>query len=214
MKVLCICNEKGGSGKTTIAVNLAVEATLGGKKVLLIDADVQGSAFSFYEKRREFEKRPSFQCVLKPSKNLHRDVYDFENFDLVIIDTGGRDSKVFRSAILAADFCIIPAQPSQLDLWGVANTLGILEEARAYKDIGARILLNAVPPRARITKEASESLKEIDVPLFKTMLGARVAYRESIPLGLGVSEYAPGSKAAEEIKSLYREVAEWLQGKG
>lgn len=210
MKVICICNEKGGTGKTTVAVNLAVEAVREGLKVLLIDADVQGSAFSFYERRKENDSLPSFQCVLKPSKSLHKDIRDFENFDFVVIDTGGRDSKVFRSAILASDFCLIPTQPSQLDLWGVANTLEILEEAQAFKPIEVRILLNGMPAKAKIGQEALEALTEIKVPVFETCLGSRVAFRESIMEGKGVSEASPSSKAAQEIRSLWEEVKTWL----
>ncbi len=209
MKVICICNEKGGTGKTTIAVNLALQAVYDGFKTLLIDADIQASAFSYYEIRTEKEIVPTFQCVLKPSKSLHRDIKDFSSFDIIFIDTGGRDSKVFRSAVLASEFCLIPMQPSHFDYQGVLNTLNVIEEAQTLKDISVCILLNSMPSRAKIGKKILEDLKGLKIPIFSTILGARVAFRESIKEGKGVTEVFPKSKAAEEIKSLWKEVKQW-----
>ena len=211
MKILCVANEKGGTGKTTVAVNLGLIAVHEGQRTLLIDADPQASAFAFYERRRENEDLPTFQLVLKPSKNLHKDIQDLgKGFDLVLIDVGGRDSKVFRSALLASDYILIPVQPSQLDLWGLSNTLEVLEEAQVFKRLDAKVLLNMVPARARVTGEVMELLQETNIPTFTTTLGYRVAFREAITQGLSILELAPKSKAAQEVKNLWKEVKEWL----
>lgn len=211
MKVLCIANEKGGTGKTTVAVNLGLMAVYDGYRTLVIDADPQASAFAFYEQRRENENLPTFQLVMKPSKSLHKDIQELgKGFELLLIDVGGRDSKVFRSALLASDYVLIPVQPSQLDLWGLSNTLEVLKEAQTFKPIKARVLLNMVPARAKLTSEALEVLQETNIPFFKTTLGFRVAFREAITQGLSVKELDPKGKAAQEINNLWEEVKEWL----
>ena len=209
MKVLAVAGEKGGTGKTTIAVNLAVEALSDGLKVLLIDADTQGSAFAFHETRAE-NGYPLFQVVMKPSKALHRQVKEFDGFDLVLIDAGGRDSTVFRSALVASDHVIIPIQPGQFDVWTLSHVFDLIEEAAAFKKIQAKVLLNMVISRARIVKDVIDALKEAQIPFFSTMIGLRVAFREAASLGAGVSEYAKNSKAKEEIRSLWQEVKTWI----
>ena len=208
MKVISIAGEKGGTGKTTVAVNLAVEAFHDGLKVLLIDADIQGSAFMFHETRQE-TKTGGFQTIIKPSKTLHRQIQDFSNFDLIIIDTGGRDSSVFRSAITASDYVIVPIQAGQFDLWSLSRTVRIIEEATKFKDIRAKVLLNMVIPRAKIVKDVISALKNAEIDFFSTMLGLRVAYREAISAGLGVTEMNKKSKASEEVRNLWQEVKKW-----
>jgi len=211
MKIICMANEKGGTGKSTVAINVGLMAITEGLRVLFIDADPQASGFSFYERRQENEDLKSFQMVMKPSKSLHRDIEDLsKGFDLVIIDIGGRDSKIFRSAILSSTHVIIPTQPSQFDLWSLSNTLEILEEAKVFKLIEAKVLLNMVPARAKLTEDTISTIKDEEIPYFNTTLGFRVAFREAITQGLGVVEYEPKGKAALEIKNLWEEIKVWL----
>ncbi|MDQ7032545.1 MAG: ParA family partition ATPase [Desulfonauticus sp.] len=211
MNIICMANEKGGTGKSTVAINIGLMAVKEGKRVLFIDADPQASGFAFYERRQENENLKSFQMVMKPSKSLHRDIDELSRgFDLVIIDIGGRDSKIFRSAILASTHVIIPTQPSQFDLWSLSNTLDIIEEARVFKPIEAKVLLNMVPARAKLTEDTLSTIKEEEIPCFKTTLGFRVAFREAITQGLSVMEYEPKGKAAFEIKKLWEEIKTWL----
>ena len=92
----------------------------------------------------------------------------------------------------------------------MANTLAILEEAQTFKDISVRILLNGMPAKGKIGQDALEALNELNVPVFETCLGSRVAFRESIMEGKGVSEASASSKAAQEMRSLWEEVKTWL----
>lgn len=203
--IITVGNTKGGVGKSTIACNLAVTGAIEGKRVLLIDADdPQGSSTGF----RGLRKKNDIKAMSIPTPTLHKDVKDFMGFDLVIIDAGGKETTVFRSAIMACDLLLLPVLPSQNDLWGTADTIHILREARSYKDLKAFILLNRIIMHTKIAMEAQEALKKIegDATILKTILYSRVTYIHSIGHGEGVIEYEPGSKAAAEIKALYQEL--------
>lgn len=206
MKIITIGNEKGGVGKSTIACNLAVESVRNNLNILLIDADTQQSCMDFRAIRAENDSLPQFQAVSIVKNTIHKDVKSFKNFDIIIIDSGGRDTAVFRSAILACDFLIIPVLPSQYDIWATQGTIEVLEEARSFKDIKAQIVLNQVIPNTIVSREAKEALENFKLPVFDVKLHSRVAYKQSISKGTGVSEYEPEGKAAEEIKAFFEEV--------
>lgn len=212
MKVITVGNVKGGVGKSTIACNLAVEATKSGKKVLLIDADTQQSSIDFRATRSE-KGLPEFQAVSITKNTIHKDVGSFKNFDFVVIDAGGRDTAVFRSAVLASDLFLIPVLPSQYDIWATAGTVETLEEAKPFKEITAYFVINQVIPNTNVAKEAMEALKAFEIPVLDTKIHARVAFKQSISEGKGVTEYeAPGKngKASKELVSLFKEVLKCL----
>ncbi|HNQ36034.1 MAG TPA: ParA family partition ATPase [bacterium] len=204
--IITVGNEKGGVGKSTIACNLAVEAVRHRRRTLLIDADSQQSAMDFRAVRSENAGLPQFQAVGITKNTIHKDIQGFRGYDLIIIDSGGRDTQVFRSAILASDLFIIPVLTSQYDVWATQGTTRVLEEARSFKDIEARLVINQLIPNTIVAREASDLLEGLGVSLLKTRLHARVAYKQAIAEGKGVSEYEPGGKAAREIQALWREV--------
>lgn len=209
MKVITIGNQKGGVGKSTIACNFAVLAANEGKKVLLIDADTQASSMSF----RAVREKDDIKSVAITQPTIHKDIGEFDNFDLAIIDAGGRDSAVFRSAITAATYgaLIIPVLPSVYDIWATEDTLEILKEARVYVDVRAFICFNRVIARTIISKDARKAIEElikrtqIDVDLLNSMLYSRVAF-ENVGRGLGVVEQHPNGEASGEMLALYKEV--------
>lgn len=213
MKVISVANQKGGVGKSTIACNLAVSAIMDGKKTLLIDADPQGSSLSF----RAIRAADDLKAVSITQPTIHKDIGDFENFDLVIIDAGGRDNTLFRSAITAAakGILLIPVLPSQYDIWAAEDTFKILAEARVYVDINAYAVFNQIIHNTTISREAKEALEELttesSINICESVLYSRIDYKKSISQGLGVVEYSPKSKAAEEISSLYTELKQILQ---
>lgn len=201
--IVTVANTKGGVGKSTIATNLAVEASRDGKRVLLVDADVQGSSIAW----RSLRQTDDIQAMANTSDTIHKDVASFgPSFDLVIIDAGGRDSKPFRSAVLACDRLLIPIMPSQYDVWGANDTLEVLRLARTVKDIKAFFALNQVVPNTKISREAIELIDQLkeEVTLLRTVLHARVVYK-NIDSGKGVTEVEPGGKGAGEFRSLYQE---------
>lgn len=217
MKVITVANQKGGVGKSTIACNLAVCAAKEGKNTLIIDSDPQGSSISFRANR----EADDLQAVSIVTPTIHKDIVNFGNFDLIIVDAGGRDNALFRSAITAASngLLLIPVLPSQYDIWAAIDTFEILKEARVFVDIPAYAVFNQVIAKTTVSKEAEEALNELtqsnEVKLLNTKLYSRVYYKESISLGLGVIEYSQkdkekAEKAAEEMKSLYTEIKSLL----
>ena len=210
MKVVVIANQKGGVGKSTVACNLAVAFALEGEKVLLVDADTQESSIGF----RTVRDKDDISAISITRPTIHKDISGFSNFDVVIVDAGGRDSSVFRSAVMAAShgILIIPTLPSVYDIWATEDTLKVLSDARAFADIHAYMLINQVI-RANIVKEAEESLYELaqqyDAEVLKTKLFSRVAFRNSIKEGKGVLEMND-PKAKAEVESLHEEVKEKL----
>jgi chromosome partitioning protein len=212
MTIISVANSKGGVGKSTIAVNLAICAIKDGKKVLLIDADVQGSSTSF----RAIREADDLQAVSIIQPTIHKDIESFSNFDLIFIDAGGRDNALFRSAITAASkgLLLIPVLPSQYDIWATEDTFKMLKEIRVYVPIKACAVFNQVIQNTKISQEAKEALEELtvegDVTLLKTVLYNRIDYKKSISDGLGVVEYQPKGKAAAEITALYNEIKKVL----
>lgn len=205
--IITVASTKGGVGKSTIAVNLAVEATRDGKRVLLVDSDVQGSSVGF----RAAREKDDIKAMSIITSTLHRDLSAFQSFDFIIVDVGGRDTGVFRSALLAADIAIIPVLPSQYDIWAATDNVENIRLARVVKEFKAFFLFNQVIQGTKISGEAIAALAEIvgedGIKLMDTQLVSRVAYKNSISRGLGVSEYEPNGKAAAEIQSLYKELS-------
>lgn len=213
MKVISVVNQKGGVGKSTIACNLAICAVKDGKNTLVIDSDPQGSSMAF----RASREADDLQAVAITQQTIHKDVDKFSNFDIVIVDAGGRDNTLFRSAIAAASkgLLLVPVLPSQYDIWATADTFNVLKETRVYVDIPAYVVLNQIIANTSVSKEAKVALDELvsanDVKLLDTRLYSRVFYKESISDGRGVIEYTKkeeekAEKAAEEINSLYEEI--------
>jgi len=191
MFVIVVANQKGGVGK----------------QVLIIDTDIQESSISF----RAIRQSDDIKSVSIKTPTLHKDIDSFENFDIVMVDAGGRDDAVFRSSILSASkgILIIPTLPSVYDLWATEDTLKILEEAKVYADINTYILLNQVI-KANIVKETEESLRKLiakyDVNLLNSRIFSRVVYRNCIKEGKGVMEM-DNKKAKQEMEQLTTEIS-------
>ncbi|MDO9566885.1 MAG: hypothetical protein Q7J15_09115, partial [Candidatus Desulfaltia sp.] len=177
---------------------------------LLVDSDTQQSSMDF-RSLRAGKDLPQFQAVGITKGTLHQDLKTFKDFDLILVDAGGRDSRVFRSAIMAGNIVIIPVLPSQYDIWATETTIDVLREVQIVnEDLQSYLLLNQVIPNTIVSREATKALGGLGVPQMSTVLHARVDYKQSVSDGMGVTEYKAAGKAAQEITALWKEVSAWL----
>ena len=210
--LLAVGGTKGGTGKTTLATNIAAWRAQDGVDVLLVDADPQGSAATWAGARSEHEIDPRVQCVTMRGGKITRDLVDLrERYHDVIIDTGGRDAPELRCAIAACDVLVIPIQASQYDVDTISTMSELLEQANAMRtdSVNARVVLTRVPtnPQMREWKEASEVVADYeDLKLEKAMIRERVVWRRTSD-GYSLAEMDErDTKAEDELDRLYRSI--------
>ena len=210
--IILFGGEKGGTGKTSLAVNLAAMRARAGYDVLLVDADRQESAAAWSAVRDQAGVEPRVPVVQKFGSSLAQEVKGLaEKYQDVIIDTGGRDSTELRAALVVADRFFVPIRPSQFDLWALEKVTGLVEECRPINpNLEAIVLVNlaSTHPRVEESAETREYLDELDgVSLARTVLRERIAFRKAARDGLAVVELRPADpKATAEMESLYAEV--------
>lgn len=198
MKTVAIVSQKGGSGKTTIAVHLAVCAELAHKQAAIIDLDPQASALEWYS-RRDAESPEVVTATPEQLPGLLKQA-KANGAGFAIIDTAPHSDRAAVIAAELADLVLIPCRPSAFDVAAIGATLKLLKLSEAFDR--TVILLNAAPSRGTITEVAAQGLSEI-VPVVPVRMHNRAAYSHAINSGHSVQEYDPQGKAAEEILALY-----------
>lgn len=199
--IIGLLNQKGGVGKTTLAVNVAAVYAQNGRRVLLVDADPQGSSLAWSAAR---EIDPLFPVVGMPKPTLHRDLPELaRDYDVVVIDGAPRVNELGRAAILASDLVVIPVQPSPYDVWATADVVGLVNEARQYKSgLDAVFAINRKIVNTAIGRDVAGALAGFDIPVCPVVLHQRVAFAESAAAGLAVIESEPRGEAAREVRAL------------
>jgi chromosome partitioning protein len=208
--IILIGGEKGGSGKTTIATNLAALRVQSGRDVLLVDTDVQGSASYWAASRDDAAISPRVACIQKFGRNLALELKDLaRRYQDVVIDAGGRDSPELRASLVAADRAFIPIQASQFDVWTLQRMEELVASALTFNAaLTAMIVLNRASPNPVVGEV--EEVKEIaadfqHIGLCDVILRDRIAYRKAAKAGLAVTELdRTDSKANTEIRRLYQ----------
>lgn len=207
--IVALLNQKGGTGKTTLALHLAGEWVRRGHRVTLIDADPQGSALDWSEQRAREHLPRRFGVVGLARDTLHREAPELaRDADHVVIDGPPRVAGLMRSALLAADLVLIPVQPSPLDGWASAEMLALVNEARIYRpELVARFVLNRCATRTVLARETAESLTDHDPPALSATVGQRIAFATAAQTGRLVSEIDNATAAAREIAALTDQIA-------
>ena len=205
-----ILNQKGGAGKTTIALHLAHALALRGDRVMLVDADPQGSSRDWATAR---ETDAPFSVIGLDRPIIHKEITKLSGgYDYVIIDGAPRVSDLTRSAILASNLVLIPIQPSPLDIWAAHSVVELIQEAQMYKpDLKARFIINRKIVNTAIASDAVEVLKGYPYPVLEKAISQRIAFAESLNIGSTVLETAPKSIAALEIKTVAEEILHLLE---
>lgn len=206
--IVALLNQKGGVGKTTLALHIAGEWARQGKRVIVIDADPQGSALDWSEQRSREALPRLFGVVGLARDTLHREAPELaRDADHVVIDGPPRVAGLMRSALLAADVVLIPALPSPFDGWASAEMLKLLDEARIFRpQLVARFALNRCGARTVIARETAAALAEHDPPVLATRIGQRVVFADAARTGRLAAEIDANSSAACEIAALSAEI--------
>ena len=203
--IISVLNQKGGVGKTTLAIHISHALVLMGFKVLLVDADPQGSARDWAAARSD--KTP-FPVVGLDRPTIHRDLPALvKDFDHAVIDGPPRVSDLARSAIIAANLVVVPIQPSPYDIWAADQIIKLIQEASVFKEnIKSVFVINRKIVNTAIGRDVVEALEQYPIPVLKASISQRVAFAESAATGSTVLETEKLGAAAKEVMALVDEL--------
>ena len=207
--IVTIGDTKGGVGKTTLALQLALARALAGRDVLMVDGDRQGSTQMAVAIRTEAGRKPGLACVQYHDDAVLRAQVQRQagKYDDVVIDAGGRNSSALvRAALYISDLLIVPFQPRSVDVWALADIAGLVDEANGIRD-GLQVfaVLNAADPGiSSDNTEAAAALSDFpQLVLLDAPIRRRKAFANALGLGLSVEELTPRDpKACEELANL------------
>lgn len=212
--ILALTGQKGGIGKSTTAVCLAALGVERGMRVLLVDADPQGTSRTWGEVANE-AGLPT-PTIVAMGATMHKPGQlpsIAEAYDLTVIDCPPRHGDIQRSALMIADVAILPCGPSAADAWALSSAIDVVNEARTLRDaLKACIVITRKQGRTALGKGARNVLESSGLPVLTSELGYRIAYQESLAAGRGVTTFAPRDRAASELQSLFDELERFFHG--
>lgn len=207
--IISFLNQKGGVGKTTLSVNVAGCLARQGHRVLLIDADKQGSATTWASLRED----APFQVVSMARANMARDALKFaQDYTHTIIDGPPHAEEIARSCIVASDFVALPIEPSGLSTWASDLTVRQVKEAQELKpSLKCGFVVSRKIGKTVIGRDIRNMAAEAGLPILKSEIEQRVAFAEGMTMGQTIFEWAGGSIAAREIENLTKEIARYVE---
>lgn len=208
--IISLLNQKGGVGKTTLAVHIAFAFTEKNKRVLLVDADPQGSALDWSASRGDSASLP---VIGLPKAILHKELPKMaDDYEVIVIDGAPRVYDVARSALLASDLVLIPVQPSPYDVWAAKEIVELLGDIKPFKEkLKNAFVINRKIVNTAIGRDVSEALAEYNVPVLKSQISQRVGFAECAATGQTVLQTEPNGLASKEINSLVNEIMESMK---
>lgn len=202
-RTITIAQQKGGSGKTTIAVNLAVALARAGQRVALLDTDPQGSLGRWFMMRRDRLGDPGMEFSTASAWGVSYEAEKLRKVvDFVIIDTPPKVDADLRPALREADLVIVPVASSHVDLWATEGVLDLAHRERKR----ALLVLNRAKAATRLGAEVAAAASALDADLAKAMLANRIVYAETLGQGLAAMEAPRSSAASEEVRALVAEI--------
>ncbi len=212
-KVIALLNQKGGAGKTTLATHLAGEFALQSSRVTLLDADPQGSALDWAQRRAQSGQNRLYGVFGLARDSLHQEAPQIAlQADYVVIDGPPRVAALARSALLAADLVLIPLQPSAYDVWASQEMVQLVVEARVFRpQLRAAFVINRRVVGTVIGREARAALADQPFAALQAEVSQRIVFADSVAAGRLACEVAPYCAAAREISALAQSVREMLR---
>ena len=207
--IISFLNQKGGVGKTTLSVNVAGCLARQGHRVLLIDADKQGSATTWASLRED----APFQVVSMARANMARDALKLaQDYNHTIIDGPPHAEEIARSCIVASDFVALPIEPSGLSTWASDLTVRQVKEAQEFKpSLKCGFVVSRKIGKTVIGRDIRSMAAEAGLPILESEIEQRVAFAEGMTMGQTIFEWAGNSNAAREIELLTNEIERYVE---
>lgn len=214
-KIICVCHQKGGAGKSTLTMQLAGTLAIRGYKTLVVDADPQGTAIRWSASASDDKPFPAKVAGMGVAgAKVHREVKKFadEHCFIVIDCPPAIDSPVPESALLVSDLALVPCIPSPPDIWAANGITALINRISGVnEDLKSRLVINQIKGKTMLGREVQDLLDQFGIELAKTKLGQREVYRHSALYGTTVHHF--GKQAADaisEIEALADEVCSIL----
>lgn len=208
--VISFINEKGGSGKTTLCINMAIRLMQDGKEVIIVNCDPQDSISAFAQNRQK-----DVLMHINLSGNISKTLKSLvEKYEFVLIDTSGSDNEINQKAMLFSDIVVLPTKPSQLDIDVLQKMFIRVENCQIInEDLKAFVLMNQMPPNPKIAenKQMKDFIEELiqekdNIILLNTIIHERIAYKRCFSDGLGISEFFKDKNCLKEFNNFYHEI--------
>ncbi len=199
-----LAQQKGGAAKTTLCVHLAVAAEQTGLRTAIIDTDPQGSASGVWGEARGGVS-PPVAGVIAAELREALEAAENDGYDVVFVDTAPHTAPAIEAVAQNVDLAIVPVQPSVLDVAATQRTIELLKAAKLR---AVAVLTRGPSRRDEETAETERTLATLGLPMLKTWMGERKIYRRALTQGQAVAEFDPKSKAAAEIRSIWKEIEE------